>query len=335
MFQTRQALNSLRSIAEWMSAIQGRRKAIIYISEGVDYNLFDIFTGGDPSNFNFENFNMVQTETWDTVSAASRSNVQIYPVDPRGLTTMGQEDIEIGGLAAGAYGLGPKQLLQELQTSQQNLRQLAEETGGVAFVGPQRLRRGVRSHRPGEQLVLRARVLLDQRQARRQAAQHHRARRRVSRSAGHLSQALRRAARPRAEEHGGRQAARSVEEPDGRAHQHDGVAAAEDGHSASRHRDREERRRQEQRRRSAHRHARQGSDVHGKERHVQQPFVAVGRRLQQARQVGVRRAARRRSESAARDRTRASRSMACACCGICRCRRDATSCASRRRTAAR
>ncbi len=135
MFQTRQALNSLRSIAEWMSAIQGRRKAIIYLSEGVDYNLFDIFTGSDPSNFNFENFNMVQSETWDTVSAASRSNVQIYPVDPRGLTTMGQEDIEIGGLAAGAYGLGPKQLMQELQTSQQNLRLLAEETGGVAFVG--------------------------------------------------------------------------------------------------------------------------------------------------------------------------------------------------------
>jgi VWFA-related protein len=135
MFQTRQALNSLRSIAEWMSVIQGRRKAIIYVSEGIDYNLFDIFTGGDPSNFNFENFNMVQSETWDTVSAASRSNVQIYPVDPRGLTTMGQEDVEIGGLAAGAYGLGPKQLLQELQTSQQNLRHLAEETGGVAFVG--------------------------------------------------------------------------------------------------------------------------------------------------------------------------------------------------------
>ncbi len=78
---------------------------------------------------------MVQTETWDTVSAASRSNVQIYSVDPRGLTTMAQEDIEIGGLAPGAYGLGPKQLMQELQTSQENLRMLAEETGGVAFVG--------------------------------------------------------------------------------------------------------------------------------------------------------------------------------------------------------
>jgi VWFA-related protein len=134
-FQARQSLNSLRTIAEWMSAIQGRRKAIIFISEGVDYNLWDIFTGGDPSTFSFENFNMVQSETWDTVSAASRSNVQIYSVDPRGLSTSGQEDIEIGGLAAGAYGLGPKQLLQELSSSQQNLRMLSEETGGVPFVG--------------------------------------------------------------------------------------------------------------------------------------------------------------------------------------------------------
>ena len=111
MYQARQSLNSLRSIAEWMSAIQGRRKAIVFISEGVDYNLYDMFTGGDPSQFNFSNFNMVQQETWDTISAASRSNVQIYPVDPRGLTMMGQEDIEIGGLAPGAYGLGPKQLV--------------------------------------------------------------------------------------------------------------------------------------------------------------------------------------------------------------------------------
>ena len=135
MHQARQSLNSLRSIAEWMSAIQGRRKAIVLVSEGVDYNLYDIFTGGDPGQFNFANFNFIQQETWDTISAASRSNVQIYPIDPRGLTTMGQEDIEIGGLAADAYGLGPKALSQELSTSQANLRQLAEETGGVAFVG--------------------------------------------------------------------------------------------------------------------------------------------------------------------------------------------------------
>src|SRR5258706_5631122 len=118
-----------------MSAIQGRRKAIVYISEGVDYNLYDMFTGADPSQFNFENFNMVQQETWDTIAAASRSNVQIYPIDPRGITTMAQENIEIQGLPLLALHLGPETLAQELETSQMTLRQLAEETGGVAAVG--------------------------------------------------------------------------------------------------------------------------------------------------------------------------------------------------------
>jgi VWFA-related protein len=134
-YKARAALNSLRTIAEWMSAIQGRRKAIIYISEGVDYNLYDMFVGSRPDVFNFENFNMMQQETWDTIQAASRSNVQIYPVDPRGLTNMAQENIEISGLPLLGLHLGPETLNQELQTSQMNLRQLAEETGGVAAVG--------------------------------------------------------------------------------------------------------------------------------------------------------------------------------------------------------
>ena len=135
MYKARAALNSLRSIAEWMSAIQGRRKAIIYISEGVDYNMYDMFTGSRPEVFNFEDFNMIQQETWDTIQAASRSNVQLYPVDPRGLTSMAQENIEISGLPLLGLHLGPETLNQELQTSQMNLRQLAEETGGVAAVG--------------------------------------------------------------------------------------------------------------------------------------------------------------------------------------------------------
>jgi VWFA-related protein len=134
-YNARAALNSLRSISEWMSAIQGRRKAIIYISEGVDYNLYDMFTGADPSQFNFSNFNLIQQETLDTIEAASRSNVQLYPIDPRGLTNMAAENIEIQGLPLLALHLGSESLNQELQTSQMNLRQLAEETGGVAAVG--------------------------------------------------------------------------------------------------------------------------------------------------------------------------------------------------------
>ena len=134
-FNARAALNSLRSISEWMSAIQGRRKAIIYISEGMDYDLSDLFPDADPTKSRFEPFDMIQQYTVDAIQAASRSNVQIYPVDPRGLTNMAQEEIEIGSLPSSALRLGSASLAQELQASQNNLKQLAEETGGVAAVG--------------------------------------------------------------------------------------------------------------------------------------------------------------------------------------------------------
>jgi len=133
IYQARQSLNSLRSIAEWMSAIQGRRKAIILISEGVDFNLYDVFTA-DPAQFNFSNFNMVQQETWDTISAASRSNVQIYPVDPRGLTNMAQEDIEIGGLAAGPHTLELRNMVDAVYIDRFCLESSA--TTGQASSGP-------------------------------------------------------------------------------------------------------------------------------------------------------------------------------------------------------
>jgi VWFA-related protein len=135
-FKARAALSSLRRIAEWMSAVQGRRKAIVFISEGVDFNIYDIFVGADRTAFQFENFNLMQEETWEAISAASRSNVQIYPIDPRGLYNMAPEQIELQGMPmGGGMRLGPNTLQQELQTSQMNLRQLAEQTGGVAAVG--------------------------------------------------------------------------------------------------------------------------------------------------------------------------------------------------------
>jgi VWFA-related protein len=134
--KARAALSSLRRIAEWMAAVQGRRKAVLFISEGVDFNIYDIFVGADRTAFQFENFNLMQEETWETISAASRSNVQIYPIDPRGLYNMAPEQIELQGMPlGGGMRLGPNTLQQELQTSQMNLRQLAEQTGGVAAVG--------------------------------------------------------------------------------------------------------------------------------------------------------------------------------------------------------
>ena len=42
-YQARVAMTSLRNVAEWLSAIRGRRKALVFISEGIDYDINDVF----------------------------------------------------------------------------------------------------------------------------------------------------------------------------------------------------------------------------------------------------------------------------------------------------
>ena len=280
---------------------------------------------------------MIQTETWDTISAASRSNVQIYPVDPRGLTTHGAgRHRDRRACRRARYGLGPKQLLQELQTSQMNLRQLAEETGGVAFVGRndfnEAFDRIVQEN--SSYYVLGYYSTNEKRDGKL---------RNISvRVAGYPDAQVtyrKRYAAPRGrapQEHGGRQAARSGEEPDGRARQH-----------AWRRRCRRpgmQLRVTAIAKKGAGKNAdvevlidTLGKDLTFTEKNgtFNNQAVAVGRRVQQGREVDLRRTSGRRSEPAARDararhaerRARPAASVAAA--------RDATSCAWRRRTAAR
>ena len=116
------ALRALKNVADFLAGVRGRRKALIYISEGIDYDIHDMFNNRDSSR-------LVQTAR-DAVAAATRSNVSIYAIDPRGLTSLADEAIEVSG----AGGLGPGSLQRELQLSHDNLRMLAAETGGFAVV---------------------------------------------------------------------------------------------------------------------------------------------------------------------------------------------------------
>ncbi len=140
-YQARAAMSTLRGIAEWMSAVRGRRKALVLISEGIDYDVTDVFYANNPAVFNFNRGDLIMDEARETIAAASRSNVSIYAVDPRGLTTMGEEDILIGDHPSPAYGLGPVSLARELLVSQQSLQQLADGTGGFAATGVNDLNR--------------------------------------------------------------------------------------------------------------------------------------------------------------------------------------------------
>src|SRR3989440_12716357 len=69
------------------------------------------------------------------LDAATRSNVAIYGIDPRGLTDLGDESIEIQSYPDDtSLGVGPGSLFNEVRLAQDSLRVLSDETGGFAVV---------------------------------------------------------------------------------------------------------------------------------------------------------------------------------------------------------
>jgi VWFA-related protein len=131
-FNARSTLDTLRNVAEWFGSVHGRRKAILFVSEGIDYDINDMI----PSNGStHQSASMVLDATRDAIGAATRSNVAIYGIDPRGLTDLGDESIEIGAYPDDtSLGVGPGSLQNEIRLSQDSLRTLSEETGGFAVV---------------------------------------------------------------------------------------------------------------------------------------------------------------------------------------------------------
>jgi VWFA-related protein len=87
--RARRVLNELRDLAEYLAGVHGRRKALLLFSEGIDYNVMDVFGARAASD--------VQTATRDAIAAAARSNVSFFTIDPRGLVGMSEQAIENGG----------------------------------------------------------------------------------------------------------------------------------------------------------------------------------------------------------------------------------------------
>jgi VWFA-related protein len=125
-FNARTAMTGVRRLAEFMAGVRGRRKAMLLISEGISYDTFDIFNNRSAS--------VIVDETRDAIAAATRGNVTIYAIDPRGLGGIG-DDASIGGIPEEMRNDSPARgFMSELQLSQMSLRTLAGETGGFAAV---------------------------------------------------------------------------------------------------------------------------------------------------------------------------------------------------------
>lgn len=124
--RAQQVLGTLKRLAEFMGGIRGRRKALLMFSEGIDYPIYDVFGSQAATT--------VVMATRDTISAAARSNVSFFAVDPRGLVGMTSEAIELTSSAPAHLGYDSRGLLADMYLSQDSLRQLADETGGYAAV---------------------------------------------------------------------------------------------------------------------------------------------------------------------------------------------------------
>ena len=132
--RARNTLLTLKNLAESLSGVHGRRKALVYISEGIDYTTTNFEQWREISG-NARRGVSIEGDLRDAITAASRANVSIYSIDPRGLTNMGDTGIEINYIPEDPnLRLDSAGLLEELRLSQESLRVLADQTGGFAAV---------------------------------------------------------------------------------------------------------------------------------------------------------------------------------------------------------
>jgi VWFA-related protein len=117
----RNSMRVLRNLADFMSGMRGRRKAVVYFSEGLNYNVTDPFNNPHATD--------VQREIRELIGAATRANVSIYSVDPRGVTSGMEDAIEMTVFPADG-SIKPSDLLNELRLEHDSLRVVADETGG-------------------------------------------------------------------------------------------------------------------------------------------------------------------------------------------------------------
>lgn len=147
----------LETLAAYLGTVAGRRKALLFFSEGIRNEVFvsagassgmSPLFGADTPGMRAANADVLLDEVRRAVAAAVRANVVIYPIDPQGLpapTDLQSVETATGvadaGLAAGVRAAAGGQSgrssgpVGRLDLSAQNsLRWLALDTGGTAIV---------------------------------------------------------------------------------------------------------------------------------------------------------------------------------------------------------
>jgi VWFA-related protein len=120
---------TLLRLIGWMGELDAGAKSIVLVSEGVPPEVGDPNDPLTPLETQMRQFELDQLAT-----ATRRSNVPIYTIDPRGLTSLAEESIQVGTVPALTNTTPLAGLQMELEASRVGLRRLAADTGGYAFL---------------------------------------------------------------------------------------------------------------------------------------------------------------------------------------------------------
>jgi hypothetical protein len=123
VMKARNSYATLRNVAEFLGPVRGRRKAMVWFGEGVEYDI------GNPS---VRDSDVVRDGMQSVVVAANRANVTIYAIDPRGVGAGLDEAIELTPLPDENNPMGV--VLDGVRRAHDSLRSVAEGTGGFAAV---------------------------------------------------------------------------------------------------------------------------------------------------------------------------------------------------------
>jgi len=137
----RSTLSTIRRLCDLMAGIRGRRKALVYFSSGIDYNIGNAITDGwdtdgdrAPVMPGSRATREVQLDALDTVGSATRANVAIYGVDPRGAVGAAATADTPGPPtdASPSLAMNPVSMQQEIDQQHDSLRVLSDGSGGFA-----------------------------------------------------------------------------------------------------------------------------------------------------------------------------------------------------------
>lgn len=126
-YKARNSLTTLKNLAQYLSGVHGRRKAVVWFGEGIDYDIDNPFT---------PDASILRDTMKDAIAEATRAGVSFYGVDARGLGAGLDEMVDIGGIPVDDPAFqAPSSLIQnEVRRAQDNLRVMSEQTGGFAIV---------------------------------------------------------------------------------------------------------------------------------------------------------------------------------------------------------